>query len=132
MPTKIPSEQERMARRRASRLKWATANPEKDREAKNKWQNANTDRHLRTRYGITRVQWETMFNQQGRACAICFSESPGANCKWHTDHCHATGKVREILCAKCNAGLGMFRDNPALFERAADYIRKHSTPAGQA
>lgn len=41
------------------------------------------------------------------------------------DHCHATGAVRDWLCRSCNAGLGLFRDNPAAMRAAADYIERH-------
>jgi hypothetical protein len=56
------------------------------------------------------------------ACAIC-QEPCDDLC---ADHCHKSGLSREWLCRKCNAGLGMFRDNPAYLERAAAYLRKHA------
>ena len=42
------------------------------------------------------------------------------------DHCHESGFTRERICALCNAGLGMFHDSPAVLERAAEYLRRHS------
>jgi hypothetical protein len=41
------------------------------------------------------------------------------------DHDHATGVARDWLCRLCNAGLGMFRDNPDALRAAADYIERH-------
>lgn len=42
------------------------------------------------------------------------------------DHCHRTGVVRAWLCVPCNAGLGMFRDNPDALRRAAAYLEAHA------
>ncbi len=42
------------------------------------------------------------------------------------DHNHATGAVRGLLCTKgewsCNRIVGRYRDNPAAFARAAEYL----------
>jgi hypothetical protein len=64
----------------------------------------------RIRYGITREQWEALFERQGRKCAICPSTSPRAKRGWHTDHDHGTGAVRGILCGPCNRLVGAYED----------------------
>jgi hypothetical protein len=53
-------------------------------------------------------------------CPIC--KRPG---DMVADHCHETGVSRERICRKCNAGLGMFMDDPKALRRAAKYIEKH-------
>jgi hypothetical protein len=62
---------------------------------------------------------------QNHACAICkigFDDFPkGPAC----DHNHFTQTPRGLLCSQCNSGLGMFKDNPALLEVAAAYLRNH-------
>ena len=42
------------------------------------------------------------------------------------DHDHTTGKPRGWLCDRCNKVLGLIRDDPALLERMADYLRFHA------
>ncbi len=72
-------------------------------------------------FGITPEQYDDMLSKQGGTCAICQRASPDGR-RLHIDHCHATAKVRGLLCHDCNRGLGMFRDNVALFQRALDYL----------
>lgn len=77
---------------------------------------------LRREFGISLTEFERMFAAQGKRCAICRTDTDLSQKMWHTDHDHATGKVRGILCHNCNTGLGMFRDNTASLFRAADYL----------
>lgn len=41
------------------------------------------------------------------------------------DHCHAKGKGRDWICDSCNTGLGRFKDDPVILQRAIDYLNKH-------
>lgn len=75
------------------------------------------------KYGITKAQFDSLFSAQGSCCAVCKIADPGGK-GWHLDHDHRTDKVRGILCSRCNVGLGMFRDNPALLEAAIGYLEK--------
>ena len=45
--------------------------------------------------------------------------------KLEIDHNHITGKIRGLLCGLCNKGLGLFRDNSGLLERAMNYLIKN-------
>lgn len=80
---------------------------------------------LLSRFGITREEWQALLDAQGGVCAICGGSEPGGSGTWHTDHCHATGCVRGILCHFCNLGLGNFRDDPARLEGAITYLQRH-------
>lgn len=75
---------------------------------------------LMYRYGITIEQFEELLDAQGGRCAICGD----GNERLHVDHCHTTGRIRGLLCGKCNRGLGLLRDNPDILERGAEYLRQ--------
>ena len=60
---------------------------------------------------------------QGGACAICL-QIPQKG-RLYADHCHRTSKPRGLLCSDCNMALGMFKDNPELLLRAAEYLKTH-------
>lgn len=69
-------------------------------------------------YSLTPEQFEALLRSHHGQCAIC--NAGVATC---IDHDHKTGKVRGLLCAGCNSGLGQFRDNPEVLEQAARYLR---------
>lgn len=93
----------------------------------------NKGKHHRNslrKYGLTPEQLAEMVEAQGNRCAIC-GEQPDPNgvraaSRLHVDHCHTTGRNRALLCGRCNAGLGHFRDDPALFLAAVEYLKFHS------
>lgn len=61
-------------------------------------------------------------SNQAKVCAIC--QEPSAT-KLFRDHDHKTGYIRGLLCSNCNAGLGMFKDNPRLLAAAIVYLQNH-------
>jgi hypothetical protein len=72
-------------------------------------------------FGITLEQWKTLFVAQERRCAICGIS--GEDVVWHTDHDHATGKFRGILCRACNHLIGNAKDDPRILVAAIAYLR---------
>lgn len=79
-------------------------------------------------YGITEEDFNNLYESQGGKCAICGKPldmiSANKNNAAHIDHDHETGKVRGILCRFCNIGLGLFKDNLELLDRAKEYLAK--------
>jgi hypothetical protein len=83
---------------------------------------------LRRVYGITPDDYFEMLDNQSSKCLICNTDDPGPIGRgslsrvFAVDHCHETGKVRGLLCHKCNMGLGLFRDDPDLLHKAINYL----------
>ena len=68
---------------------------------------------------MSQVEFDELLARQDGMCSICGS----AMSKPAVDHDHRTGAIRGLLCGPCNRGLGHFRDDPDLCERAALYLR---------
>lgn len=80
---------------------------------------------LRSRYGMTLVEFYALLDSQGGVCAICKKHKlDKIRMNLCVDHDHKTGRVRGILCFQCNKGLGHFNDSPNDLRAAADYLEK--------
>lgn len=100
------------------------------------WRTKNREREkhydLQKLYGATIEQFNGMAEKQNHLCAIC--EKPegaidrGKPRKLALDHCHATGKIRSLLCTNCNTGLGRFQDDSELLHKAIAYLKQHESP----
>lgn len=78
--------------------------------------------YFKRNYNLTVEDVERM---AAEGCHICGTlDWPGQHNRPHVDHCHATGRVRGVLCTDCNTGLGKFRDDPDRLEAAARYLRR--------
>ena len=100
------------------------SNVEKERQRSDAYKEKRKDYNLQKAYGISSEEYEQKLKYQNYGCAICGRKA--TNKALAVDHCHETGKIRDILCGYCNVGLGSFFDRPELLEKAADYIRKHN------
>lgn len=80
---------------------------------------------LKKCYGLTVEQYHAMKTKQGGGCAICGSTTPGGkDNKLHVDHDHKTGKVRGLLCNRCNIALGGFGDDIQRLRLAIQYLER--------
>lgn len=85
------------------------------------------DNRMRRQFGIGAAEFDAIVTRQGGGCAICRARvGDSAGRRLHVDHCHKTGAVRGILCSACNLGLGKFRDDPELLQRAVDYLAQQN------
>lgn len=68
---------------------------------------------LRTRYGLSVDDYESMLADQRGVCAACKECAlEHGRKRLCVDHDHRTGRVRGLLCGRCNRAIGLFDDNP--------------------
>jgi len=82
--------------------------------------------YLLQKYALSLSQYNAFLSLQGGVCAICYRPEnkmvSGRVCNLAVDHCHHTGRVRGLLCSRCNLGLGHFQDSLNFLRSAIDYI----------
>lgn len=103
--------------------------------ARNRVGGKNHAAMMKRKFGLTEVEYRRMFDAQGGVCAICRSpetkvqsNSRAGSRALAIDHCHVTGKVRGLLCGRCNLSIGQFEDDPELLRAAADYVALQRIP----
>jgi Recombination endonuclease VII len=112
MPSKDPE------KRREYNRRWYANHRDKQRkylrEYMRRWKAENPalatrlrrERNWRSKYGIGQAEYDAMLAAQGGKCAlfeVCGSTEPGRGHRyWIVDHDHETGKLRGLLCHKCN------------------------------
>jgi len=85
---------------------------------------------VKQKFGLTKEQWQTIFHEQDGLCAICCDDLnavPEGRKDKRTaciDHDHRTGRVRGLLCARCNQGIGLLREDDRILARAIEYLEK--------
>lgn len=113
-------------RERGVRKAWYEANKSKVCQQLKEQYRENPEKFMLARklrkYGLSRESYYEMLASQKNSCAICetkFVSTPSV------DHCHSTQKVRGLLCSQCNTGLGLLKEDPAIFKSAVAYLRKY-------
>ena len=62
--------------------------------------------------------------KQKSLCAICGEPGKLGKGGFGLDHNHTTGQWRGALCARCNSGVGDFRENPKTLMQAILYLKE--------
>jgi dCMP deaminase len=81
------------------------------------------NRVLKKEYGMDRLEYNRMLEQQNGVCAICKKKNDRGH-QLCVDHNHISGKIRGLLCHKCNRILGVFKDDISNFRSSLSYLTK--------
>lgn len=108
---------------------WRSKNRDKVNATARKWYKKNRERNidsvrryqLRRKYGFAQELYEVYFFMQCGECAICGRKDR----RLVIDHNHKTGKIRGLLCTRCNLSIGSFEDSQELLLKAVMYLKKH-------
>jgi len=100
----------------ANNKKWREENKEQDALAMLK-------ARLKRKYNLSIEEYETLIESQNNSCKVCGTHAKNnLKGKLYIDHCHTTGKVRGLLCMKCNSALGLLNDDKELIQNLLDYL----------
>jgi len=127
-----------------AKKKWRSANKERLKESARQYYIANRERvreaeikysssdlakfrrrksHYKRMYDLSEDQVRDLLDLQKGCCAIC---GESLDTSYDVDHCHKTGKVRELLCGSCNKAIGYLREDRNIAIAAAKYLEKHN------
>lgn len=91
---------------------WDKRNPDK-----------KADTQLKGRLGVPHGTYAEMLLAHEGRCAICGTDKPGDRIRrFHVDHDARTGKIRGLLCGRCNTGIGQFLHDPHRLKQAIAYL----------
>jgi Autographiviridae endonuclease VII len=93
---------------------WRANNPEKQHATE-----------IKRRYGMSAQEYAQMLKAQNYRCKICdkLHAPDRKKGRLFVDHCHASGRVRGLLCANCNSMIGHADDNVKTLEKAIIYLQ---------
>ena len=102
---------------------WRKANPDQSEVHRKRAHARNNHRgHLKANFGLTPEEFERLHATSDGICPICKKPEQRKR-RLSLDHDHATGRLRGLICWKCNLLLGHVNDSPELLEAAAKYLR---------
>lgn len=84
------------------------------------------DSRLRRMYGITYEEFLALAKAQKFRCGVCKRKCVLRGTRSQADllvvdHCHKTGKVRGLLCHRCNKVIGMCNDDPKMLRAMMEW-----------
>lgn len=116
---------ERINAKRRERYATDLEYAEKRREWKKEWNKKHPDKKRKTHlaeYGMTPDDYNKMFEAQEGRCAICGVSQVELKRRLAIDHDHISGKIRGLLCERCNLMLGKANDDINILTSAIQYL----------
>lgn len=86
---------------------------------------ARAAQYINWKFGITIEEYKKKEELQLGGCAIC-KQSCNVRTRLGVDHDHKMNIIRDLLCHRCNAVLGLVNDNELLLSFMIDYLKRHS------
>ncbi len=77
------------------------------------------------KYGISQIEYDKMFIDQDGKCLGCTKHQSELTRELCVDHCHKSGKIRGLLCYKCNLAIGFVEDDIDTMNNLIKYLSKH-------
>jgi len=94
---------------------------------KQAYKKRNRNNHLKSKYGITTMQYDEMLINQNYCCEICSRHVDKIkNKKLYVDHNHNTNKVRGLICGSCNRLIALAVENKVILKNAIIYLKKYN------
>lgn len=127
-PTSKYNPNQKYCCRSHSNYQWLIDNPIKKKNIKKKYDNSkhgkakNFANKLKRIFNITVEEYNKMFKEQEGKCKICGIDQTKLKIKLTVDHDHKTGKIRGLLCHKCNSVLGYANDDIEIFKNIIKYL----------
>lgn len=127
------SYQKEWVKQNPEKANWRKRNPEKSKKARRAWEASNPEKvrgcwikkywpHLTGNEAI--IEYQRLFEKQQGSCAICGLKECSPTKRLAVDHDHVSGKVRGLLCDRCNRGIGYFRESIDIMSNGITYLKR--------
>jgi hypothetical protein len=77
------------------------------------------------KHKLSKDNRQEIYLEQGGRCKICGIKESRLNRELYTDHDHNTGKIRGLLCGKCNSILGLCYDDINILKNSILYLKRN-------
>lgn len=120
---RIYAESKRDVKNKSERERYISNKPKRLEQTKEYYLLKGKDKTLQKMYGISLNDYYEMLESQGGGCAICGRHYSNKRSSFlSVDHNHKSGRVRGLLCSRCNKALGLLNEDFTLLVNAIQYI----------